>query len=125
MAGKSKFFTPKEATEMLPLVSQIVTDVLDLGGQARALCLKLGKGAEEDPRVVRLMDELELLFVELESLGCTYKDWDFTIGVVDFPSRFGDKAVSLCWKSDEKELLFYHDAEEGFAARKPIPKEYL
>ena len=95
-----KYFTPQEATETLPLVKRIVSDILK----------------------AREPDELEDLFSELESLGCYYKDWNFEIGLVDFPARMEGQDVFLCWRSDEPEIQWYHRMEEGFAGRKRIPQ---
>lgn len=125
MSPQVKLFTPQEATRTLPLVRLIVDDILASGQELRQLSLKVGKGAEEDPEVVRLMDKLDDLFEELEHLGCSYKDWNFTQGLVDFPSMIDGKEVYLCWRSDEGQIVYFHDAEEGFAGRKLIPKKYF
>ena len=117
-----KFFTPHEANQMLPLVRRIVMDILKNGQAIRALSTKLKK-PEEDPEINRLMDQLDELFDELESLGCSYRDWNFSEGLVDFPSRIHGQEVLLCWRSDEKEVLYYHDLESGYAGRLPIPKD--
>lgn len=116
-----KLFTPEEATKTLPLVRKIVEDILNFGKELRELSVKIGKGAEEDPRAIQLMDKLDELFDELEALGCTYKDWNFIFGLVDFPARIDGKEVCLCWRSDEREIGYYHGLEEGFAGRKPLP----
>ena len=120
-----KLFTPKEANQTLPLVKRIVTDILNAGQHIRTLSSEIGTGAEEDPRIIRLMDQLEELFEELESLGCSYKDWNFSVGLVDFPARIGGEEVFLCWRSDEEALKYYHEIDAGFIGRKPIPKEFL
>ncbi len=67
----AKTFTPKEAQLMLPLIKKIVEDILSTGHKVRALCAKIGTGAEGDPEVMRYMEQLEDLFVELEDLGCS------------------------------------------------------
>lgn len=120
-----KIFTPKTATQTLPLVKKIVQDILTAGQEIRGLSVQIGAHAEDDPRVIRLMDQLEELFVEIENLGCSYRDWNFTIGLVDFPAKIGGQEVYLCWRSDEEEIKFFHEAEAGFAGRKPIPQEYF
>ena len=117
-----KFFTWQEATNTLPLVKKIVSDILRIGQQIRELYVEMEK-PEEDPEVNRFMDQLDELFDEMESLGCYYKDWNFVVGLVDFPSKLNGRDVMLCWKSDEEEILYYHDAETGFAGRRRIPKE--
>lgn len=116
-----KLFTPEEATKTLPLVRKIVEDILNFGKELRELSVKIGKGAENDPRAVLLMDKLDELFDELEALGCSYKDWNFTFGLVDFPARIDGQEVCLCWRSDESEIKYYHGVEEGFAGRKLLP----
>src|SRR3990167_1981757 len=98
----TKFFTPAEANKMLPLVKHIVTDILKNGQAIRNLSVNVEK-PEEDPEINRLMDQLDELFDELESLGCSYRDWNFSEGLVDFPSMINGQEVLLCWRSDEKE----------------------
>jgi hypothetical protein len=120
-----KLFTPRKANETLPLVRKIVSDILETGRQMRALAEKIGAGAEENPEVVRLMDQLEVLFDELETIGCSYRDWNFSMGLVDFPAKIGGREVLLCWRSDEPSLQYYHEADAGFAGRKPIPQTEL
>ena len=120
-----KLFTPKEANQTLPLVKRIVADILSTGDRIRALSAEIGKNAESDPQIMTWMDQLEELFEELERLGCSYKDWNFTVGLVDFPSVIDGQQVFLCWRSDEKELKYYHEIDAGFTGRKLIPKEEL
>lgn len=117
-----KYFTPAEANKMLPLVRKIVTDILKNGQAIRALSTKTDK-PEEDPHINSLMDQLDELFDELESLGCSYRDWNFSEGLVDFPAKVHGQDVFLCWRSDEKTVAYYHDLESGYAGRLPIPKE--
>ena len=118
----NRVFTLHQAANTLPLVRKIVTDILKTGQSIRELSVEMEK-PEEDPEINRLMDQLDELFEEMESLGCFYKDWNFTVGLVDFPSKVNGRDVMLCWKSDEERIEYYHDAEEGFAGRRPIPKE--
>ena len=120
-----KLFTPKEANQTLPLVKRIVSDILSTGDRIRALSAEIGKNSESNPQIIQWMNQLEELFEELELLGCSYKDWNFTVGLVDFPSVIGGQQVFLCWRSDEKELKYYHEIDAGFTGRKLIPKEEL
>ena len=71
------------------------------------------------------MDVLDGHFEELEALGCSYKDWNFSVGLVDFPSVIDGEEVFLCWRSDEKALGYFHGPEEGFTGRREIPAKYL
>ena len=119
-----KQFTPQQANQMLPLVRKIVEDILQCGQWIRSLSIEIEK-PEEDPEINRLMDRLDALFDELEALGCFYKDWNFSLGLVDFPAVIRGKDVFLCWRNDEKEVLYYHHPESGFTGRRLIPKEFL
>ena len=118
----TKIFTLQQAIKTLPLIKKIVADILKTGQSIRDLSVEMEK-PEEDPEINRLMDQLDELFDEMEALGCFYKDWNFTVGLVDFPSKVNGKDVLLCWKSDEEEIGYYHDLETGFAGRRMIPKE--
>jgi hypothetical protein len=120
----SKTFTLPQAVKTLPLVKKIVLDILKTGQTIRELSMEMEK-PENDPEINKLMDQLDELFEEMEALGCYYKDWNFTVGLVDFPSKIHGNDVMLCWRSDEEELRYFHDAETGYAGRRLIPKEIL
>jgi len=118
-----EFFTPKEANKRLPLVKKIVKEILHKGHDVREL-LKNNEGQQTSESLM-LVDEIETLMKELEDLGCFYKDWNFEIGLVDFPATIDGEEVFLCWRSDEPEILWYHGIEEGYAGRKPLPAQWL
>ncbi len=119
---QAKYFTPSQADKMLPLVKKIVIDILRIGQSVREISVKTEK-PEDDPEINRLMDQLDELFDELEELGCSYRDWNFSEGMVDFPAIIKGREVFLCWKSDEEKVAFYHDPESGYGGRLQIPKE--
>ncbi|MGA2641970.1 MAG: DUF2203 domain-containing protein [Spirochaetia bacterium] len=110
-----RLFTRLEAESALPLVRQIVGDVLETARRIREL-------EENDSDLPRLQSELEENLLELEGMGCFFKDWNFSIGLVDFPAVINGETVFLCWRSDESELAWYHRIEEGFQGRMPLPK---
>jgi hypothetical protein len=110
-----RLFTRQEAESALPLVRQIVEDVMATARKAREL-------EENDSGLAVLQAEMQEHLDELESMGCFYKDWNFSVGLVDFPSMMDGRTVFLCWRSDEKELSWYHPVEEGYSGRKPLPE---
>ncbi|HTO22360.1 MAG TPA: DUF2203 domain-containing protein [Spirochaetia bacterium] len=110
-----RLFTPSDAERTLPLVRQIVADVLETGRRIRELDKEADAGEIAD-----LEAELEEHLRELESIGCFYKDWNFSIGLVDFPAEIDGETVFLCWRSDESELSWYHPVEEGYQGRRPL-----
>lgn len=125
MTTDTKYFTPAEARNTLPLVRKIVKDILDTSREMRLIADEVGGEVENDPRILKLADNIEGFMQELEEIGCFFKDWNFSIGLVDFPAIIDGEEVFLCWKSDEEDILFYHKPEAGFSGRKPIPPEEL
>ncbi len=109
-----RLFTRQEAESALPLVRRIVADVLETARKIR------GRD-EDDGELPRLQDEMKEHLLELEEMGCCFKDWNFSIGLVDFPAVIDGQTVFLCWRSDENELAWYHRIEEGYQGRTPLP----
>ncbi len=126
MTTATKYFTPAEARNTLPLVKKIVKDILDTSKEMKLIADDFGiKNINNNPKLKKMADEIDGFIAELEEVGCFYKDWNFTIGLVDFPAVIDNREVMLCWKSDEDEIEFYHDIDSGYSGRKPIPEEYL
>jgi hypothetical protein len=110
-----RLFTRAEAESALPLVRQIVADILATAGRIRELDQD---GGDLPGFQAELQDHLR----EMEGIGCFYKDWSFSVGLVDFPAEIDGETVFLCWRSDESGLGWYHGVEEGFKGRRPLPK---
>jgi len=110
-----RLFTRAEAESALPLVRQIVDDVLETARKVREL-------EEDDDELPGLQAQLEEHLKELEDMGCFFKDWNFSVGLVDFPAVIDGETVFLCWRSDESELAWYHPIEEGYQGRRPLPE---
>jgi hypothetical protein len=119
-----KIFTPQEANLRLPLVKKIVSDIHTKAERFRLIMAKI-KDNKISGDALELQAEVEGLISELEDLGCYYKDWDFKIGLVDFPAIIEERQALLCWRSDEPKIVWYHSYEEGFPGRKLIPSIYL
>jgi hypothetical protein len=125
MTTETKFFAPVEANKTLPLVKKIVKDILDTTREMRLIAEDYEGKVEENPVVKKMAEDVNHFMNELEEIGCYYKDWNFTIGLVDFPSFIDGKEVYLCWRTDEEEIRFYHGMDEGYSSRKPIPEKYF
>jgi len=117
-----KHFTPQGANKRLPLVKKIIGEILSNARSLRAMAGRDKAGAAS-PERERLETEIEVLMRELETLGCFYKDWNFQIGLVDFPAVIDGQEVMLCWRSDEERIEWYHGLEDGYSGRQPIPPE--
>ncbi len=123
--NETKYFTVKEAENTLPLVKQIVKDILAKGYQVRTISESMGGEVNDNPEVQQYLDEINEYIDELKEIGCYFKDWNFSIGLVDFPAIINGDEVFLCWRSDEDNIEFYHKVEDGYAGRKRIPNEYF
>ena len=101
---------------------------LRIGSQLRNRISDLVEKSEDprsDESCIAFSDTLKELHAELEELGCEYKDWNFTIGLVDFPAIIEGREVLLCWRSDEEHITHYHGYLEGYAGRTILPAAYL
>jgi len=125
MTTDTKYFTPIEARRTLPLVKKIVRDILDTSKEMQLIAEEIGINAEGDDRIKKLASDVDEFMTELEEIGCYFKDWNFRIGLVDFPGLIDGREVFFCWKSDEEDIEYYHELEEGFTGRKPIPRELI
>ena len=132
-----KHFTPDEANGALaavrPLIEGLVErrrELVRAQGELKRVRTKVaGNGGGLDPEAVtaaqasadEALAAVEEAIAALDELGVQVKDLDR--GLVDFPAihpASGD-VVLLCWHLGEDEVGFWHDLEEGFAGRKPLP----
>ncbi|HPI38125.1 MAG TPA: DUF2203 domain-containing protein [Ignavibacteriaceae bacterium] len=120
----TKFFTVSEANKTLPLVKQIVEDIMKVGNELKSLSVESPFLEEVDEERKQKLVQLEGYIDELKEIGCQFKAYNFDIGLVDFPALINDEEVFLCWRSDEKSIRFYHGVDSGYTGRHPIPEEY-
>ena len=110
-----RYWTVEEARAYLPRLRELVAVVQDAGlvaerasgnGQGRSVA-----GSE----VQAALQELEEGDIVLRHLGA---------GLVDFPARGEDGVVYLlCYRLDEDDLTWWHRPEDGFAGRRPLPRQ--
>ena len=55
---------------------------------------------------------------ELQAMDVVLRDLER--GLVDFPAMRDGAEVYLCWEEGEAEVAFWHDADSGFSARRPL-----
>jgi hypothetical protein len=117
-------FTPAEANRTLPLVKRIVSDILSKGRELQQLAPDQHK-QEVGDRLWELQNQLRDHMQELADIGCSYKDFGFKLGLVDFPGEIDHEPALLCWRSDEEAVTHYHGYTDGYAGRREIPVELL
>ncbi len=115
-----KYFTLSEANKMLPLVKSIIKDILQTSARMKRIIINNPDDYLETKEFNLLKNELNKYLNELEELGCFYKDWNFTIGLVDFPAIIDGEEVFLCWRGDEEQIQYYHKMNENYSLRKPL-----
>ena len=125
MTTATKYFTPDEARKTLQLVKNIVRDILQSTREMRLIAEEVSNGIENDVRIKKLAVDVNGFLSELEEIGCYYKDTKFQIGLVDFPAMIDGNEVYLCWRSDEEDILYYHEIDAGYSSRKLIPPQHF
>ena len=125
-----KLFSPGQANAALPLVRQIVTDVVlhqtrlaDLVTAYQSKKREPGASQialnEARQQLATVASERDACVAELVDLGLQVKDT--ATGLVDFPSLLDGKPVLLCWRLGEPDVQFWHEVDTGFAGRQPLP----
>jgi len=78
---------------------------------------------DENKEIEALSKKIDCYKGKPEEIGCYFKDWNFEIGLVDFPGVIDGKEVFLCWRSDEEDSSYYHRIEEGYSGKMRIPED--
>jgi hypothetical protein len=121
------YFTVAEANALLPRVKAVISGLLEarqriLDAQPDlwpVLEKALGNGGSKKAGELLVeFERIESSVHALSQMGCILKD--INSGLVDFPTIRNGREVLLCWRYDEPEVGFWHDAEAGFAGRQPL-----
>ena len=122
-----KLFTLQEANTFVPQLIDLVPKIQKLSislsndfpdiKNAREKS-KWNGGSDQGVGYLALVLKYNNFMRKIDEMGCEVKG--IREGLVDFPSIREGKEVYLCWRMPEKEILFWHDLNTGFAGRKPI-----
>ena len=139
---ESKVISIQDANRMLPLLRQIVTDIMvnweqiiqkrtELECLEKELRPATGAAPTKSMDADRseaaldlknglnhLIDKINCYIREVEELGCFVEE--FKRGIINFPSLFHGRKVFLCWKPDEDEVSHWHELDETFKDRVKI-----
>ena len=110
-----RYWTVDEARAYLPRLRELLATVRGVAtGAARAPANGHGPvGAAAGLKAAR--EELEARHIILR---------DPESGLIDFHAQGADGVVYLlCWRDPEPDLAWWHLPEEGFAGRKPLPRD--
>jgi hypothetical protein len=126
-----KTFTVSEARAMLPGLRRLLERVREERDVLVGLQPHINRAREKAESdggspYGQMYLETAFRFTEvlerIEQTGVLVKD--FKVGLIDFPHEHEGRIVYLCWKPDEDELEWWHEIDDGFAGRQPIPGSF-
>ena len=139
---KARLFTTKEANALVPALQlsfaaigrireEIESMLSGLAGGNAVHLVEVLRGetspsAEELPRFERLQEliaELGQSVDGLISMGVLVHELD--PGQVDLPAIRDERVVMLCWQYGEPQVAWYHELEQDFEDRRPLPEAPL
>ena len=109
-------FTPEQAHGLVPELVRLA----DMAVEVRADLTAASRAATPGPLadLKGLEAQLADLLDQIRDLGVQLKGWAPLL--VDVEVAVGDRVVLFCWLEGDRELAWYHEAEHGFAGRRPL-----
>ena len=118
----TKILSLEETNRMLPLLRQIVRDIMEhwnliIAKRAELESIEKGTpvtaaGPEVKLQEVKqelnyLIDKINQYIKEVEGLGCFVEE--FKRGIINFPSLYHGRKIFLCWHPGEEHVAFRRD----------------
>jgi hypothetical protein len=120
MTDLPRQFTVSEARALLPDVLSVADEIVPL--RAELASATRARQAGEPTLALADLKGLEARMSELtdrlQAMGLQIKG--FAPLLLDFPMVHDGRQILLCWLEGERTLDWYHDAELGFAGRRPL-----
>jgi hypothetical protein len=133
-------FTVGEANALLPHLREVLESIRGLRDgvgertdQIKILDVIWGQTVQEPDNpdhedfqalrkgIADAVGEIErLISEEIIALGVRFPPGGLEFGLLDFPTLLDGRWVFLCWKSEEEELVAWHEIADGFDGRKPL-----
>lgn len=119
VGGVERQFTVDEARAMLPEVRAMAEEFVALRAE-----LATARHAQINGELDGLAD-LKAAEARLSELLDGFSQRGLEVKgaaplLLDFPMEVGGRQVLLCWLEGERSLDWFHDAEHGFAGRRPL-----
>ncbi len=127
---EDRFFTISEARSLLPKVRGLTEEMVRLARQLHSLHPHIrglaergveNTGGPEGTLYLSYLLRMQNCVSRIRRLGCLVKGVED--GLVDFPHLKDGREVCLCWKLGEDDIHFWHEADAGFAGRRPLEEE--
>jgi hypothetical protein len=130
-----RYWTPAEVERLIPRLARIMAALAPAHREAterrerleseRQRVALAGGGLvdqaawrRDTERIAALTKVVKQGLEDIAALGGVTKD--LGLGLVDFPHLRDGRVVNLCWKQGEERIRYWHDLDEGYAARKPL-----
>jgi hypothetical protein len=121
------YFTVNEANAVVDTLRPWIKEILETRQRILdrmpevwpAVNRSLGNGGNPIASAVdRDYRRIDVLYKQILATGVEVKD--INTGLLDFLSLREGHEVYLCWRYDEKEILYWHELDAGFAGRTPL-----
>ncbi len=110
-----RFWTVEEARAYLPRLRDLLAVI-------RGVAVGAARAPTNGHGPIGVVDEVRAGLDELRAGDLVLRDPES--GLIDFHARGTDGVVYLlCWRDPEPDLSWWHLPEEGFAGRKPLPRD--
>lgn len=128
-----KIWSVEEANAAIPYLREILSVLVEQNKRAdlaREALIDLQEraagdghslGSEIEFRQARLRDAVAQVRQGIEQIRCMGLEIkDLEVGLLDFPAVIEGRQALLCWQLTEPAVLYWHDADKGFASRQPL-----
>ena len=137
-----RIFTAREVNSLIPKLVKIFEGLDTLKSRLKQFkgkidVLEMIWGSELQAQTnpdhrehLHYLEEIEKSKKEYEASVLKFGELEAVVksldqGLIDFYGVIDSRLVFLCWKRGENHVEFFHDLEEGFGGRQPIPAEEL
>jgi hypothetical protein len=110
-----RYWSVEEARAYLPRLRELLSVV-------RGVATAAARAPTNGHGPVDAADEVQAALEELQAGDIILREAES--GLIDFHARSSDGVVYLlCWRDPEPDLAWWHLPDEGFAGRKPLPRD--
>lgn len=117
-----RYFTPEEAEQVLPVVRDRVTRLVEDLRRAQALADVLERSATgrevTAAEIEGLKRDVHGHMREIEAHGVEIKG--VQPALLDFPALRDGQEVYLCWREGEEHIAWWHPRHTGVQGRQPL-----
>ena len=122
----STHYTIAEARSMMPQVREWLKQINLLRHEYTEVSRCIDKMMKERSDIggisinqsIKLLSKIQTVFSEFKKHQIQIKDLER--GLVNFPSKRGNREVFLCWEKDEEDIDHWHELDASYDSREPL-----